>query len=164
MDFNIAGNTVSLDELIADVEAAKDKFGYRDFCFTGPTVEALVGRLKKLSTPKKMYYFKACTGCTCCRNENYARGPFESVDAVLSSVEWAHKYKSVCSQYSTNGEYYFYLIDTLPTADGRFIFGDLISPGLEERLENDPYMPGPSLHYVEGMIADDIQKFFEAKA
>ena len=46
------GNTVTLEELEADVEAAKTKFYYRDFCFTYLTVDALLTKIRELEAKR----------------------------------------------------------------------------------------------------------------
>lgn len=51
MDIFLAdGNKTTLSEIRADVEAAKHKFGYREFCFTYITVEALLNKLEEALT------------------------------------------------------------------------------------------------------------------
>lgn len=44
------GNKATLSEIRADVEAAKLKYGYRDFCFSYLTVEALLNKLEEALT------------------------------------------------------------------------------------------------------------------
>lgn len=52
------GNVATIEELRNDVEAARNKYHYRDFCFTYVTVEglinALVGVTESVSTKKAL--------------------------------------------------------------------------------------------------------------
>lgn len=51
------GNTVTLEELKADVERAKEKYSSTKMCFTYVTVEALLRKLDELNPEKKFTLF-----------------------------------------------------------------------------------------------------------
>ena len=124
MLINVAGLEVELSELEADCEAAAKKFERHTYCFTRSTVEGLIDKLKELSTSVMMYAYTGSTGCSCCRSDNFTRGPYETAEDVLEAVRCSYEAKEVCSQYSTNGVYSIYKLEVLPLFDDTFLVGN----------------------------------------
>ena len=90
MDIKMAdGNSVTLDDLVKDVEAAKGKYRTTAFCFTYVTVEALLEKLKELDPEKQftVYWFggdrqviKGSDFATACNNAGIGAGAFGAMD------------------------------------------------------------------------------------
>jgi len=52
---------------------------------------------------KTCFFNYISTGCTCCSDENFCEGPFESLDDALASAESHYNWRTLCSQYADNG-------------------------------------------------------------
>lgn len=75
------------------------------------TIKGLVQRKlsvssKKVTLEKKTGYFvTGCTGCSCCESDNFASGPFETLNDAWVMVDYYTTNRTVRSQYSHTGIY-----------------------------------------------------------
>lgn len=53
---------------------------------------------------KRILYFNSIsTGCSCCRDENFCEGPFETLEDAKNSARSHCKNKTIASQFAPNG-------------------------------------------------------------
>jgi hypothetical protein len=81
------------------------------------------------------YFIEACTGCTCCSDENFIQGPYLTLGEAQEEAESMYRCKRLASQYASRGTYYLYRYkDAEQLPDGRIICGHRI---FEARPEDD---------------------------
>ena len=52
---------------------------------------------------RTLFFNSISTGCSCCSNENFCEGPFETLDGALASAQAHYELRTLCSQYAENG-------------------------------------------------------------
>ena len=50
-----------------------------------------------------LYFNSISTGCSCCRNENFCEGPYETLEEARESARYHHRNKTLASQFASNG-------------------------------------------------------------
>jgi phosphodiesterase/alkaline phosphatase D-like protein len=79
------------------------------------------------AAPKtQRYLIHGSTGCSCCRNENFLCGIYDTLVQAMQRAEEYVKSQRVCSQYSKTGIYTVYEIGYEELIDGRIIIGNHI--------------------------------------
>lgn len=66
------------------------------------------------------------TGCSCCRNENFLEGWYETLDDAIIQAKWNVNRKRLASQYSDTGIYYIYKFVMEKIDDERVIWQDRV--------------------------------------
>lgn len=88
-----------------------------------------------IMTTRTLFFNCISTGCSCCSNENFCEGPFETLGGALASALSHRKHSTLSSQFSPNGEQNTYqapcrVIDT-PSGSITLIPGNFYSEGDE---------------------------------
>lgn len=97
---------------------------------------------------KTGYYIHGSTGCTCCRNENFISGMYDSENYALDRLASHEKSRTVSSQYSNTGLYTLYKTGYELLPDGRIILKNYV-------FDDDSF-------YESGHIANDIEGLGES--
>lgn len=78
----------------------------------------------------KGYIVHAQTGCTCCSDENHARGPFRLREEAEKEITYCIDFKIIGSQFAPSGVYNIEEMDIEELPDGRLILeGRIVVPG-----------------------------------
>jgi hypothetical protein len=105
-------------------------------------IRGIAGRspeTKTVTVEKKVgYALTGSTGCTCCQNENFAEGIWDTPEEAWLRVKHHHQNKTVSSQYSSTGIYRVYRIDYELLGDRRILLFDRIVENVRF-WENDMY-------------------------
>ncbi len=86
----------------------------------------------------KAYFIEARTGCSCCRSENFERGPYKETDKSMAEetiAQWSKgEGNPLASQYAKYGRYTLREYEAEEISGGRLIIGNAVwGPGIEER-------------------------------
>lgn len=77
------------------------------------------------------------TGCSCCRDENYWVGLYDNLEDTIEAAKSRWKSKSLCSQYSSNGEYYIHEIKVEDISHNRVIIENKLVFDKDEYIRED---------------------------
>ena len=97
---------------------------------------------------KTGYYIYGRTACSCCREDNFISGMYDTIDAGIEEMAVYEKYARVCSQYSPTGIYTLFELEYEQLEDGRIIIDKYIfEPGFCEsgHTANDVAYRGKSI-------------------
>lgn len=111
------GNTVTLADLKADVEAAQEKFVSGEFCFTWPTVLGLLNKLDELNPEKVFTLFwrtgtaQLVTGASidqACNNAGIGGGAMRALDWWAQGDDrakyvWNKEKRDWCAAHNPEG-------------------------------------------------------------
>ena len=76
----------------------------------------------------KCYIIYCSTGCSCCRDQNHFRGPYQSREIAEEAKSHFSRTKLLSSQYSSSGNYSIEERNCEILPDGRIIIDDRIHP------------------------------------
>lgn len=86
---------------------------------------------------EKRWFVHASTGCTCCNDQNFTRGPFESAQAAQEEADWCHENRILVSQYAPNGIYKVQEANCEILPDGRVLLDQHVwGPEIEDFTDN----------------------------
>lgn len=72
------------------------------------------------------YLIHGSTGCSCCRENNFVSGIYETLESAMEAAEDYVKVRRVASQYSNTGIYTIREIEYEQLSDGRVILGKMV--------------------------------------
>ncbi len=78
-----------------------------------------------------IWFVDARTGCSCCADENFTAGPFETVLRAESRATLYRANRRLASQFSETGIYTLRDEQAELLPDGRLICGDTVFPGFD---------------------------------
>lgn len=103
-----------------------------------------------MSELKTGYIIHASTGCTCCSEDNFVSGIYETIDEAKERVDEYRIGPRLASQFASRGRYSIQKIEYEELYDGRVIMDDLI---VGERYFGEypttdfPYLSGEYVSY-----------------
>ena len=88
----------------------------------------------------KLFFIEASTGCTCCADENFRRGPYTEAnkdEALATIARWSKgDCNPLASQYSRFGHYSLIETEGEEIPGGRFIVDERVwGPEIEDKRD-----------------------------
>lgn len=79
-----------------------------------------------IAKPSVGFIIIGTTGCSCCRNENFVDGLFDTIEQAKSKAQNHTERRTVRSQYSDTGIYEIRRIEYLQLPDERIVIGSRV--------------------------------------